>query len=527
MFYIPNRKTRITRCEFTGRSVIGADTTLSMTEFGVPETIAATLSVPERATVHNLEWLQGLVDAGRTGTIRDGRTGVLYRTRKLEIPGTAACYGDVVARKGPCKTLAPPLPGHVGTLELLHRQGFTPGDCQFVVDPSKFRFREGDVVLRGGALLADVRAASVRRVTVRLGDIVERNLMDGDMVLVNRQPTLHRGSMLAMRARIMSGKTFRLSLALTKSFNADFDGDEINVHVPQSIEARVELQQLCAAENCIVSASDSHPVITIVQDTMLAVYLMSSEDGAMSRGRFFDLSMSVGACRDVPRRVSQIRAALRRAGLPPRAFTARGLLSLVFPPTFCFKADGVVVEGGVLLGGSITKGILNRQMLHSVFEIYSLDVVVAFIDDIQRVAVKWLEGRSFSIGLEDCMFHGDRRVVDSIVEKYLFQADQTRRVTHGARVREAKVTVVLNSALNTGLRAAADDMERNGNNLMTTVKSGAKGALWNVTQVPYLYSFFFDPPPPLQKKHGIAQTPNRSPASWDNSWWEDRASGAP
>ena len=215
-----------------------------MMEFGIPETIAATLSVPERATSHNLQWLQGLVNAGRTGTIRDSETGVLYRTRMLKTPGTAARYSDVVARKGPPGALPPPLPDGARTRELLRRHGFADRDCKVVLEPKRFRFREGDTVLWGGELLKDVRAAGARSVVVRPGDVVERNLMDGDMVLVNRQLTLHRGSMLAMRDRIMSGKTFRLSLAVTRSFNADFDGDEINAHVPQSIEARVELQQL-------------------------------------------------------------------------------------------------------------------------------------------------------------------------------------------------------------------------------------------------------------------------------------------
>ncbi len=67
------------------------------------------------------------------------------------------------------------------------------------------------------------------------------------------------------------------------------------------------------------------------------------------------------------------------------------------------------------------------------------------------MAVGWLEGRSFSIGIQDCMFHGDRAAVDSMMELYLFQADQTRRVTHSSRVREAEVATVLNSALNIGL----------------------------------------------------------------------------
>ena len=61
--------------------------------------------------------------------------------------------------------------------------------------------------------------------------------MDGDYVLFNRQPSLHKMSMMAHRVKVMKGNTFRLNVSVTPPYNADFDGDEMNMHVPQSINA--------------------------------------------------------------------------------------------------------------------------------------------------------------------------------------------------------------------------------------------------------------------------------------------------
>jgi len=72
------------------------------------------------------------------------------------------------------------------------------------------------------------------------GDIVERHLIDGDVVLFNRQPSLHRLSIMAHRARVLKWRTFRFNECVCAPYNADFDGDEMNLHVPQTEEARVE-----------------------------------------------------------------------------------------------------------------------------------------------------------------------------------------------------------------------------------------------------------------------------------------------
>ena len=73
---------------------------------------------------------------------------------------------------------------------------------------------------------------------LRLGDVVERHMVDGDIVLFNRQPSLHRLSIMSHRAKILEHRTFRFNECVCTPYNADFDGDEMNLHLPQTEEAR-------------------------------------------------------------------------------------------------------------------------------------------------------------------------------------------------------------------------------------------------------------------------------------------------
>ena len=102
------------------------------------------------------------------------------------------------------------------------------------------------------------------------GDIVHRHLFDGDPVLFNRQPTLHRMSMMCHIVKVMrQGSTFRMNVADTKPYNADFDGDEMNLHGPQDIEAAAELRNLAAVDRQIISPANNQSIIGIFQDSCL------------------------------------------------------------------------------------------------------------------------------------------------------------------------------------------------------------------------------------------------------------------
>ena len=123
------------------------------------------------------------------------------------------------------------------------------------------------------------------------GDTVHRHMMDGDAVLFNRQPTLHRMSMMAHKIKILPYSTFRLNVLVCKPYNADFDGDEMNMHVPQSVQTATELEQICLVPQHIISPGTSTPCIEITQDTLLGSYLLTVNDIRLRKDQISNFMM--------------------------------------------------------------------------------------------------------------------------------------------------------------------------------------------------------------------------------------------
>ena len=120
---------------------------------------------------------------------------------------------------------------------------------------------------------------------------VERHMVNGDVVLFNRQPSLHKMSIMGHRVRIMPYSTFRLNLSVTPPYNADFDGDEMNMHLPQSYETRAEVKELMMVPKMIVSPQANKPVMAIVQDTLLGCRLITKRDTFITKDVFMNIIM--------------------------------------------------------------------------------------------------------------------------------------------------------------------------------------------------------------------------------------------
>ncbi len=203
------------RVDFSGRTVISPDPNLSVEEVGIPEDIAKVLTVPERVTRFNIEWLKKLV------------------SNRTEYPG-----------------------------------------ANYVVQHGKDGREFKRFLMYGKIPELDV------------GDIVERHLLEGDIVLFNRQPSLHRMSILGHRVKIHKHKTFRFNECNCASYNADFDGDEMNIHVPQTIMARIEARAIMGVRNNICTARNGEPLISCTQDFLTGSYLMTSKNTFFTRERF-------------------------------------------------------------------------------------------------------------------------------------------------------------------------------------------------------------------------------------------------
>jgi len=264
------------------------------------------------------------------------------------------------------------------------------------------------------------------KLLIQEGWIVERPLQDGDYVIFNRQPTLHRCSMMGHRVVVMHrGDTFRVNLAVVGPYNADFDGDEMNLHVPQSPLATSEVRGLMSVVEQCVSPQAGRPVIGLVQDALLGGYLMSSIDTLVARSTFMQ---TIAAAR---RRDQGLD---KRTQLPPPPFaypeplwTGKQLLEVVLPPITVenpkevnqlwdtstddgsmakIAAHPLVIRDGRILCGQLNKarlGVAPGSIMHHCLLALGNQVAVSVMGDLQRMINRWLLERGFSIGIGDCV----------------------------------------------------------------------------------------------------------------------------
>ncbi|KAI5175270.1 DNA-directed RNA polymerase III subunit RPC1, partial [Pancytospora epiphaga] len=265
--------------------------------------------------------------------------------------------------------------------------------------------------------------------TLKLGDIVERHLLNDDILLFNRQPSLHRMSIMAHKARIHSNKTLRFNECDCAAYNADFDGDEMNIHLPQTPEARADAITLMGVRNNICTARNGEPLVSCTQDFLTGSYLLTSKRVFFTRERFAQLCTYIG--------LSGHRITSRPVILSPcELFTGKQLFELIIHNSLqeaasekafstkeskpvvnlsaknrSYKSDENINEGHVLiknncyLKGRIDKSIIggeNRKgsLIYKLLKC-SKSSAISAMNSISRLSVRYLAERGFSIGLDD------------------------------------------------------------------------------------------------------------------------------
>jgi len=138
-----------------------------------------------------------------------------------------------------------------------------------------------------------LKILSRKNIRLSIGDIVHRHLMDGDPVIFNRQPTLHRPSMMCHLVKVLPYNTFRINITVATPYNADCDGDEMNMHVPQSIETMTELKMLAAVPTQIVSPKNNSPIIKTVQDTLLGINRFTTGKFHLNKAALMNILMGI------------------------------------------------------------------------------------------------------------------------------------------------------------------------------------------------------------------------------------------
>ena len=139
------------------------------------------------------------------------------------------------------------------------------------------------LIKNGSTIMLEFADVLKESKNIQVGDVVERYLRNDDIVLFNRQPSLHKGSMMAYRVRLMPFNTFRLNMSVTLPLNADCDGDELNVHVLQDEEAQTEAKILMSVPQQILSPQANKPCIGFVQDAIIGSWLLTNDNVVISR----------------------------------------------------------------------------------------------------------------------------------------------------------------------------------------------------------------------------------------------------
>jgi DNA-directed RNA polymerase subunit A' len=432
------------RVNFSARTVISPDPLLSINEVGIPAEVARGLTVPLEVTLHNQEFAKELVKRGPSPTPdTDGR----YR-----------CGVNYLVRE----------------------------------DGQRIKVME--------------KNAEACAELVTPGSIVERQLIDGDIVLFNRQPSLHRMSMMAHFVRILPHKTFRFNLCDCPPYNADFDGDEMNLHVLQSQEARAEAKVLMKVEEHILSPRYGGPIIGMLHDHITAAFLLTYQDPSFNRAEVTYLLSKLSYPVPPP-------AGKDKDGNP--FWSGKQLFSLTLPkdltlefrsniwagcndpPLNCKHDAWVVIENGVLKAGTIDKKAIAYEkgaVLDAIARNDGMPRARQFLDEMSRLAITAMGLKGLSTGIDDedvpeaalkeilASLEDARDRVNELVEQYR----KGKLEQMPGRSVEETLEVMVRRELGQARDKAGEIAGRYlglENPAVILAKSGARGSMLNLTQM--------------------------------------------
>jgi DNA-directed RNA polymerase II subunit RPB1 len=378
------------------------------------------------------------------------------------------------------------------------------------------------------------------------GDIVHRHLIDGDYVLFNRQPSLHKMSMMGHRVKVMKGNTFRLNVSVTPPYNADFDGDEMNMHAPQSIATVAELMNIASVKYQIISPRENKPIITIVQDTLLGINKLTKGEiiqypASGSDSYYFSNNTNIypvkkssddGISKTVVEttyfnrsQVMNIICTLStfNGTMPPSSmsiekveyWSGKSILSYIIPKyinltmtndaydnlkeedTIKDLINKVVIENGDLTSGGLDKGSFTKTsqgLIHTIHNDLGPERCKDFIDDLQKIVSYFLLIEGFSVGIGDMVADNKTyQKIANVIKENKHKIDKVSQEIHLGIFEnfsgqtnndyfEGKVNALLNNTLKQTGNIGLENLDQK-NRVTNMVNSGSKGKSTNIAQI--------------------------------------------
>lgn len=355
------------------------------------------------------------------------------------------------------------------------------------------------IVCGDGGLIHLSLCQSRHNLRLQIGWTVERYLQDGDYVIFNRQPSLHRMGMMGHKVHVMPGKTFRLNLCCANPYNADFDGDEMNMHVCQSFASVSEVAHIMSVPQQVISPASNKPCMGIVQDTLLGAYLMTRDDVLIGRSLAMRLAGWIKHPHGREGGGGGWALLLPRPAVvfPAPLWTGRQVFSLLLDPLLSYSRGEVVVRRGRLLAGTLSKQTLGTSAGSLVDHIYrqrGSRAALRFMGDIQRVVNQWLLARGFSVGIGDCALSEEgkevvRQRVDAATRSVAAIETDPAAPEHPALVEGTALTILskvlmgVGAAVEGAMGGGGGGKGGGGNAISAMVAAGSKGNPINLSQI--------------------------------------------
>lgn len=349
------------------------------------------------------------------------------------------------------------------------------------------------------------------------GDVVERHLEDGDIVLFNRQPSLHKLSILCHHVKVRPHRTFRLNECVCNPYNADFDGDEMNLHVPQTEEARTEALQLMGVKHNLTTPKNGEPIISAIQDFITAAFLLSNLDVFYDRKTFTTICM--GMLDDKTKFELPPPSIIK----PEALWTGKQVFNVVIRPNknipVLLNLDAacrdhkqyhpglhrdlqddsyLCIRNSEVMCGRMDKSTVGSGKKFSLFYIlvrdFGVEAASHSMNRLSKLCARWLGNQGFSVGISDVTPPDMlQKVKDDTIHKIFGQcvefekdskAGKLKRkpgLDHAATLESEQVRVL--STVRTDIAAVLTSKLSKRNSPMVMAISGSKGSNVNVAQM--------------------------------------------
>jgi len=355
-------------------------------------------------------------------------------------------------------------------------------------------------IVRKDGRMISLKHVNTKEIVLYEGDIVNRHLLDNDIVLFNRQPTLHKMSMMGHRVKVLPYKTFRLNVLVTRPYNADFDGDEMNAHIPQSYESMVELEEIAAIPHHIITPRHAKPMIGVYQDTLVGSYRLTQPGIEFTRREFMNLMMWNKRFDGV---LPNARAGMR--------WTGQQVLGALLPPinlemgNKSFDSDKDSKESNnyvKIVQGDILQGVVDgdiymkpsKGIVHLTYNDHGSKDTVNLLDSLQNTVENFLVMNGFSVGISDLIADEDtKKAIDAQIQDRKKAVEQIILQVHldlfdnntgktNQQEFEDQVFGILNKATSDAGSTGQESLSSE-NRLLAMVRSGSKGEPLNVAQM--------------------------------------------